>query len=81
MTPPERLPADPPSAAGEESRAKPDAVVRTVLSSFFGVRKGDAMRRDLATINPLHLVVAAVLAGLAFVLALIVLVAFVTRHP
>jgi hypothetical protein len=63
--------------------AKPDAtllqVIGAVFWSFFGVRKGRHMQQDTVTIKPLHVVIVGVLSGLAFVLALLALVTFITR--
>jgi hypothetical protein len=50
-----------------------------VFWSFFGVRKGHHMLQDTVTIKPLHVVIVGLLSGLAFVLALIALVTFITR--
>jgi uncharacterized transporter YbjL len=54
-------------------------VTGAVFWSFFGVRKGDAMRRDAVTIRPYQVVLVGVLAGLAFVLTLLVLVRLILR--
>ena len=80
MTPPETTPADPPPTETARPPATLASVTRAVFWSFFGVRKGEHMRQDAATIKPLHLVVVGLLAGLAFVLALITLVALVMRY-
>ena len=48
--------------------------------SFFGVRKGRHMQQDTVTIKPLHVVIVGLLSGLAFVLALVVLVTYITRN-
>ena len=48
--------------------------------SFFGVRKGRHMLQDTTTIKPLHIVVIGLLSGLAFVLALILVVTLITRN-
>jgi hypothetical protein len=45
-----------------------------VLWSFFGVRKGRDHDRDLAQLNPIHVAIVGVLAGIAFVITLIVVV-------
>ena len=55
-------------------------VAGAVFWSFFGVRKGRHMLQDTATIKPLHVVIVGLLSGLAFVLALIALVTFITRN-
>lgn len=51
--------------------------VKAVAWSFFGVRKGEDHQRDLEHINPVHVIVAGVLGGLLFVLALVVVVQWV----
>lgn len=56
-------------------------VAGAVFWSFFGVRKGKDMERDAVTIKPLHIVIAGLVAGLVFVLALVALVTFLTRKP
>jgi hypothetical protein len=74
VTTPEPSPPDPPPA-----RATLLQVAGAVFWSFFGVRKGKDMERDAVTIKPLHIVIAGLVAGLAFVLALVALVTFLTR--
>ena len=66
-------PAEPPAASLAHA-------ARAVFWSFFGVRKGKDMRRDAVTIKPLHVVLVGLAAALAFVLALVVLVTFITRN-
>jgi hypothetical protein len=74
----------PPPAAPTPPPERPPAtllqVAAAVFWSFFGVRKGRHMLQDTATIKPLHVVVVGLLSGLAFVLALIALVTFITRN-
>jgi hypothetical protein len=76
-----RLP-DAPSA--EPSPAPRQAtllqVAGAVFWSFFGVRKGRHMQQDTVTIKPLHVVIVGLLSGLAFVLALVALVSYITRN-
>ena len=55
-------------------------VAQAVFWSFFGVRKGKDMQQDAVTLKPLHLVIVGVLSALAFVLALLALVTFITRN-
>jgi hypothetical protein len=45
-----------------------------VLWSFFGVRKGSAHDADMASLNPVHVILVGLLAGLIFVLSLVILV-------
>ncbi len=54
------------------------ATVKAVLWSFFGVRRKADYHQDAASLNPLAVIVAGVLAGLLFVLALVMVVRVVT---
>ncbi|NBO83131.1 MAG: DUF2970 domain-containing protein [Betaproteobacteria bacterium] len=45
-----------------------------VLWSFFGVRKGRDHDRDMASLNPVHVIITGVLAGALLVVSLVVLV-------
>ncbi len=51
--------------------------MRAVAWSFFGIRKGSEYRKDVSELNPLHVVIAGVVAALTFVIALVVLVNWV----
>ena len=56
------------------------ALVRTfkaVAWSFFGVRKGTEYEKDIAQLNPLHVIVAGIVAAALFVIGLVVLVKWV----
>ena len=55
-------------------------IVRAVLWSFFGVRKQRMLQQDIATIKPLHIVVAGVIGGLVFVLTLILIVRLILAN-
>jgi hypothetical protein len=70
--PSERSDAETPGAA------KPDAtllqVIGAVFWSFFGVRKGNAMRRDLVTIKPHQVIIVGILVGVLFVATLLIIV-------
>lgn len=48
--------------------------VKAVLWSFFGVRKNSAYEEDTRTLNPVHVIVAGIIAAVLFVLALLMLV-------
>ncbi len=53
---------------------------RTLLAvfwSFFGVRKSRDLERDAGELNPLHVVIAGIVAAAIFVIALVVLVQWV----
>ena len=51
--------------------------LRAVGWSFFGVRKSAEHEKDVAQLNPLHVVAAGVLAAIVFVVLLMLLVRFV----
>jgi hypothetical protein len=51
--------------------------LRAVAWSFFGVRKKADYERDVQQLNPLHVVIAGVIAAALFVLALVLLVRWV----
>jgi Protein of unknown function (DUF2970) len=58
----------------------PRSVLRTfkaVAWSFFGVRQASEYERDAAQLDPVHVVVAGVIAAAVFVLALVLLVRWV----
>ena len=74
---PDVPPADPSAAP---KRATLGQVASAVFWSFFGVRKGRDMLQDTTTINPLHVVIVGVVAGIVFVLALVALVTVITRN-
>ncbi len=51
--------------------------LRAVAWSFFGVRKSSEYEKDVGQLNPVHVVVAGVIAAALFVLALTLLVGWV----
>lgn len=51
-----------------------------VLWSFFGVRRGEAMRRDAVTIQPWQVIIVGIAFAALFVLALIVIVRTIVAH-
>jgi hypothetical protein len=55
-------------------------LVSAVLWSFFGVRKGDAMRRDAVTIKPYQVIIVGVILAAAVVVGLVILVHIITRN-
>ena len=69
--------------AGEDLRqaaARKGSFVQTfkaVAWSFFGVRKASEYEKDITQLNPLHVVVAGLVGGGVFVLALVMLVKWV----
>ena len=51
--------------------------LKAVAWSFFGVRKSSDYAQDVARINPVHVIVAGVIAALVFVLGLVWLVRWI----
>jgi hypothetical protein len=54
-------------------------VIGAVFWSFFGIRKGDAMRRDAVTIKPHQVIVVGILLAAVLVASLLILVRLITR--
>ena len=54
-------------------------VVGAGFWSFFGIRKGDAMRRDAVTIKPHQVIVVGILLAAVLVASLLILVRMITR--
>ena len=53
--------------------------VKAVIWSFFGVRKGRDNDRDMAQLNPVHLIAAGLIGGILFVVALVMLAKLAIR--
>jgi hypothetical protein len=51
---------------------------KAIAWAFFGVRKSSGHREDLARLNPVHVLIAGVIGAVLFVLALVVVVQWVT---
>ena len=51
--------------------------MQAVAWSFFGVRKSSDYAKDVSQLNPVHLVIAAVLGALLFIAALLTLVSLI----
>lgn len=51
--------------------------VRAVAWSFFGVRKSSEYEKDVSQLNPVHVVLAGIIAAALFIVCLIVLVNWV----
>ena len=51
--------------------------MRAVAWSFFGVRKSSDLEKDVNQLNPVHVVIAAVLGAALFILVLVLLVNWV----
>ncbi len=73
-------PAPPHDPALAPKAASFPQVLAAVLWSFFGVRKGQAMARDAATIKPHHVIIAGALLAAVLVVSLIVLVRVIIRN-
>ena len=59
-----------------DAKSKPSFLkaIKAVMWSFFGIRKGRDHQRDLAGLNPVHVILAAVLCGACFILVLITVI-------
>jgi hypothetical protein len=55
-------------------------VAGAVFWSFFGVRKGDAMRRDMVTIKPHQVIIVGILSAAVLVVVLLIVVRLITRN-
>ena len=53
------------------------ATIKAVGWSFFGVRKSSAYEEDTQNLNPVHVIIAGIIAAVLFVLALLLLVKIV----
>jgi hypothetical protein len=54
-------------------------VVATVFSSFLGIRKGAAMRKDAVTVKPHQIILVGIALAAVFVLTLIFVVRLIIR--
>lgn len=76
-------PQFPPATQGEppvpQRPARMTEVVGAVFWSFFGVRKGRAMRKDAVTVRPHQVVLVGVAMGLGLVLTLLLVVRLIIR--
>ena len=59
-------------------KATPWQVMKAVLSAFIGIRKRAGHERDVATITPVQVIVAGIIAAAIFVVSLILLVRWIT---
>jgi hypothetical protein len=50
---------------------------KAVLWSFFGVRKRSGYEQDVQNLNPVHVIIMAILAAAAFILILIGIIKFI----
>ena len=68
-------------AVGDEGRSKtsnPLRAVSAVLSAFIGIRKSTARDKDLASLKPIHVIVAGLIAAAVFVATIVTLVLVIT---
>ena len=78
MSEPERPAGNPPEAAPPPAKSASFLqVVEAVFWSFFGVRKGRDMSRDVGTIKPQHVIIVGVVLAAILVVTLITLVRFI----
>lgn len=50
--------------------------LKAVLWGFFGVRKGKSYQEDIARLNPVHLIIAAIIGTILFVVGLVLVAKF-----
>ena len=53
--------------------------IRTVAWSFLGIRKNSEFQKDIANVQPLHVIAVGLAAALLFVLALVLLVNWIAH--
>lgn len=58
-------------------KATPLAVLKTVLSAFFGVRRRGDHEAETVQLKPAQIIVAGIVAGLVFVVTLLLLARFI----
>jgi uncharacterized transporter YbjL len=76
--PPSSPPPEPSGPAPRKATLR--EIVAAVFWSFFGIRKGDAMRRDAVTIKPHQVIVVGVVLAAVLVASLLLLVRMITRN-
>ena len=74
--PPAPAPPDPDRPARPATLRE---IVGAVFWSFFGVRKGEAMRRDTVTIKPHQVIIVGILCAAVLVATLLIVVRVITR--
>ncbi len=67
-------PSPPPDEPAQNAPASLLEVVGAVFWSFFGVRRGNAMRRDAVAIRPHQVIIVGIVLAVVFVVTLLVLV-------
>ena len=71
--------SDPPDADPPSRPATLREILGAVFWSFFGVRRGDAMRRDTLTIKPHQVIIVGILCAAVLVAVLLIIVRVITR--
>ena len=64
----------------KEAASRPGSplqTLRAVAWSFLGIRRSDGYAQDVSKLNPVHVIIAGIVGGLLFVLALVLLVRWV----
>lgn len=56
------------------------ATVKAILWAFLGVRKKSGYEHDAAKLNPIHVVLAGIIAALIFIAALVIIVKIVVTQ-
>lgn len=56
------------------------ATMKAVFWSFFGVRKKSGYEQDSANLNPIHVIIAGVIAALLFIGVLVMVVRFAVKQ-
>lgn len=72
-----------PMTAGQDEgneRSHPLRAVSAVLSAFIGIRKSSARDKDLASLKPVHVIVAGLIAAAVFVATIVTLVLVITSR-
>lgn len=65
---------------GAPVKRHPDSFAQTMKAvawSFFGIRKSSEYEKDVARLNPVHVIIAGVVSAVLFVLALVMLVQWI----
>jgi len=52
--------------------------MKAVAWGFFGVRKGKGYNEDISSLNPVHLIIAGVIAAVVFVVGLVLIARWLT---
>lgn len=54
--------------------------LKAVAWGFFGVRKGKGYQQDISSLNPVHLILAGVIAAIVFVVGLVVIAGWLITY-